>query len=158
MIGLSCQRVTPRAARRQLPQFRDYHLHVGLRAEGVPVHDLTGGSDDFRRPGIVVSVEPGTLVRRALEFITGQNISQLPVITEGDCVGHVTEGTLMARVLGNHQSGIAVTIDRSKDSFDEDDMKAGYYRPFTLHRAEAEKAHGQPKLPVEGAPAKPPAK
>ena len=52
-------------------------------------------------PRTIVSVEPGTLVRRALEFITGQNISQLPVIAEGDCVGHVTEGTLMARVLEN---------------------------------------------------------
>ena len=52
-------------------------------------------------PRTIVSVEPGTLVRRALEFITSQNISQLPVIAEGDCVGHVTEGTLMARVLEN---------------------------------------------------------
>jgi cystathionine beta-synthase len=50
-------------------------------------------------PARVVSVEPATLVRRALEFITGQNISQLPVITKGECVGHVTEATLMARVV-----------------------------------------------------------
>ena len=52
-------------------------------------------------PTRIVFVEPGTLVRRALEFITGQNISQLPVIAEGDCVGHVTEATLMARVVEN---------------------------------------------------------
>ena len=50
-------------------------------------------------PERIVSVEPSTLVRRALEFITGQNISQLPVIAEGDCVGHVSEATLMARVV-----------------------------------------------------------
>jgi hypothetical protein len=34
-------------------------VSLGLRAEGVPVHDLTGGSEGFRRPGIAVSVEPG---------------------------------------------------------------------------------------------------
>ncbi len=50
-------------------------------------------------PRSVVSVDPGTAVRRALEFITSQNISQLPVIADGDCVGHVSEATLMARVL-----------------------------------------------------------
>ena len=27
--------------------------------EGVPVHDLVGGSDGFRRPGYAVSIEPG---------------------------------------------------------------------------------------------------
>lgn len=34
-------------------------VSLGLRAEGVPVHDVFGGSDGFRRPGIAVSVEPG---------------------------------------------------------------------------------------------------
>lgn len=29
------------------------------RIEGVPVHDLVGGSDGFRRPGYAVSIEPG---------------------------------------------------------------------------------------------------
>lgn len=31
----------------------------GGRIEGIPVYDLVGGSDAFRRPGYVVSVEPG---------------------------------------------------------------------------------------------------
>lgn len=52
-------------------------------------------------PGRIVSVEPGTAVRRALEQMTGQNISQLPVIFEDECVGHVTEATLMVRVVEN---------------------------------------------------------
>jgi cystathionine beta-synthase len=60
---------------------------------------LMMGMKNREVPARIVSVEPGTLVRRALEFITGQNISQLPVIAEGDCVGHVTEATLMARVV-----------------------------------------------------------
>ena len=32
---------------------------LGLRYEAVPVEDLIGGSDGFRRPGSVLSVEPG---------------------------------------------------------------------------------------------------
>ncbi|MFP5081856.1 hypothetical protein [Pedobacter sp. JCM 36344] len=32
---------------------------VGARIEGIPVYDIIGGSGDFRRPGYVVSVEPG---------------------------------------------------------------------------------------------------
>jgi hypothetical protein len=31
---------------------------AGARLEGIPVHDLIGGSGDFRRPGYVWSVEP----------------------------------------------------------------------------------------------------
>jgi hypothetical protein len=32
---------------------------LGARIEGVPVHDLMGGSEGFRRPGYAVSIEPG---------------------------------------------------------------------------------------------------
>ncbi len=32
---------------------------LGLRAEGIPAKDLVGGSDGFRRPGFIVSAEPG---------------------------------------------------------------------------------------------------
>jgi hypothetical protein len=34
-------------------------LTAGLRKECIPVYDLIGGSNGFRRPGYVVSVEPG---------------------------------------------------------------------------------------------------
>jgi hypothetical protein len=34
-------------------------VNLGGRIEGVPVHDLVGGSDGFRRPGYAVSVETG---------------------------------------------------------------------------------------------------
>jgi cystathionine beta-synthase len=50
-------------------------------------------------PHRLVAVAPDTPVRRALALITEHNISQLPVIAEGDCVGHVSEATLMSRVL-----------------------------------------------------------
>lgn len=32
---------------------------LGVRTEGVPVYDLVGGSDWFRRPGYAFSIEPG---------------------------------------------------------------------------------------------------
>ena len=34
-------------------------LSLGGRAEGVPVRDLIGASDGFRRPGYIISIEPG---------------------------------------------------------------------------------------------------
>lgn len=32
---------------------------LGARAEGIPAHDLIGKSNGFRRPGYIISVEPG---------------------------------------------------------------------------------------------------
>jgi hypothetical protein len=34
---------------------------LGVRDEGVPVHDLIGGSDGLRRPGRNISIEPGLI-------------------------------------------------------------------------------------------------
>ncbi|MDP9348681.1 MAG: pyridoxal-phosphate dependent enzyme [Gemmatimonadota bacterium] len=61
------------------------------------------GDKGGRAPRELISVAPETPVRKALAFITQHNVSQLPVIAEGDCVGHVAESTLMARVLENTQ-------------------------------------------------------
>jgi hypothetical protein len=41
------------------PSWKGLSLSLGGRLEGVPVHDLIGDSDGFRRPGYAVSVEPG---------------------------------------------------------------------------------------------------
>ena len=38
---------------------------LGLRAEGVAVYDLIGGSKGFRRPGYSVAIEPGVSITRA---------------------------------------------------------------------------------------------
>jgi cystathionine beta-synthase len=54
---------------------------------------------DMGAPGEVVSVQPDTLVRRALALITEHNISQLPVVVDGDCIGHISEPNLMAHVM-----------------------------------------------------------
>jgi len=51
--------------------------------------------------GAVISVAPSTSVRMALSALTTHDVSQLPVLLEGDCVGSVTEGDLMGRVIEN---------------------------------------------------------
>ncbi|MDQ3522478.1 MAG: CBS domain-containing protein, partial [Gemmatimonadota bacterium] len=67
------------------------------------VRDKDGGA-----PEALISVAPETPVRRALAFVTENNVSQLPVLTDGDCVGHVSEATLMARVIED-----TTVLDRS---------------------------------------------
>jgi len=37
----------------------NFVLSAGVRDECIPVHDLVGGSDGFRRPGYIISAEPG---------------------------------------------------------------------------------------------------
>lgn len=49
-------------------------------------------------PRELVSVAPETPVRQALGLINSHNVSQLPVITQGDCVGHLAESSLMGRI------------------------------------------------------------
>lgn len=41
------------------PGWNGLSFSLGGRIEGVPVHDLIGSSDGFRRPGYAISVEPG---------------------------------------------------------------------------------------------------
>jgi len=43
---------------------RNIGIGLGLRTEGVPAKDLVGGSDGFRRPGFIVSAEPGVSWQR----------------------------------------------------------------------------------------------
>jgi cystathionine beta-synthase len=47
----------------------------------------------------VITVAPSTSVRSALSAITAHDIGQLPVVLEGECVGSLGEGDLMARVI-----------------------------------------------------------
>jgi len=37
-------------------------MSLGVRDEGVPAHDLIGGNDGFRRPGYIVSLDPGLML------------------------------------------------------------------------------------------------
>ncbi|HLM66041.1 MAG TPA: pyridoxal-phosphate dependent enzyme, partial [Longimicrobium sp.] len=49
-------------------------------------------------PRDLVSVAPETPVRQALGLIHTHNVSTLPVLAEGDCVGHLSESSVMGRV------------------------------------------------------------
>lgn len=44
-----------------VPKVRGLGLSLGVRGEGVPVRDLLGDSDGFRRPGAIVSLDPGLM-------------------------------------------------------------------------------------------------
>ncbi|HZS06109.1 MAG TPA: hypothetical protein VFD58_14815 [Blastocatellia bacterium] len=46
------------------PKIRGLSMSVAGRIEGVPVRDLIGKSEGFRRPGYAISVEPGLLYTR----------------------------------------------------------------------------------------------
>ncbi len=45
-----------------VPRLRAVALSLGVRGEGVPVRDLLGDSNGFRRPGNIVSLDPGLMV------------------------------------------------------------------------------------------------
>ena len=44
-----------------MPKLHNLAFSFGVRAEGVPVRDLIGGSDGFRRPGSIISIDPGVM-------------------------------------------------------------------------------------------------
>jgi hypothetical protein len=46
------------------PKIRGLSISFGGRIEGVPVRDLLGKSEGFRRPGYAISVEPGLMYTR----------------------------------------------------------------------------------------------
>jgi cystathionine beta-synthase len=49
----------------------------------------------------LITVAPSTPVRMALSAITAHDISQMPVVLGGECVGSLTEARLMALVIGD---------------------------------------------------------
>jgi hypothetical protein len=55
----------------QVPRSTNLSFSAGIRVEGVPVHDLLGPSDHFRRPGVAISIEP------SLNIATGKNVVTL---------------------------------------------------------------------------------
>jgi hypothetical protein len=44
-----------------VPRLRHMSASLGARWEGVPAHDVIGASDGFRRPGYIVSLDPGVM-------------------------------------------------------------------------------------------------
>ncbi len=48
---------------------------------------------------VLVSVAPAAAVRQALNLMSTWNVSQIPVLEDGECVGALLEGSLMAKAL-----------------------------------------------------------
>jgi hypothetical protein len=44
-----------------VPKLKGLAMSIGIRGEGVPVRDLLGSSNGFRRPGEIISVDPGLI-------------------------------------------------------------------------------------------------
>ena len=59
----------------------------------------------------LVTVQPNTPVRVALSTLTSHNVSQLPVILDGECVGSLHGGELMSSVIEDPE-----LLDRSVES------------------------------------------
>jgi hypothetical protein len=50
--------------------WKGWSAALGARLEGIPVHDLVGGSDGFRRPGYMLSVEPSVSWTRGASSVS----------------------------------------------------------------------------------------
>ncbi|WP_263382601.1 hypothetical protein [Granulicella arctica] len=55
-----------------VPKARGLTMSLGVRGEGVPVRDLLGDSNGFRRPGSILSLDPG-LIFQAKKMILSVN-------------------------------------------------------------------------------------
>jgi len=51
---------------------KNLSLSLGGRLEGIPVYDIIGGSEGFRRPGYIISAEPGInlMVKKSTFFLS----------------------------------------------------------------------------------------
>ena len=76
-----------------------------LREHRLLEPDRLTARDILERKGVdapeLVCVERNSIVREALALITKHNISQLPVCDADNCVGSVSEATLMSRIIEN---------------------------------------------------------
>ena len=55
---------------RAVPKIRGLVATIGGRMEGVPVRDLLGGANGFRRPGYALSIDPGFLYERGANLFS----------------------------------------------------------------------------------------
>lgn len=98
-----------------------------LRHTRVSVHEVISAKVGVAPP--LISVNPTTSIRVALSTITSYDVSQLPVLLDGECVGSLSEGDLMGRVIEDPE-----LLDRPVDSV----MDAPY--PVVDSHIEAEEA------------------
>lgn len=64
-----------------------WNFSAGGRVDGIPVEDLVGGSEGFRRPGYAISVEPG------ISYAKGKNnfFLTVPVMVERNRTQSITD-------------------------------------------------------------------
>lgn len=83
-------------------------LSAGGRIEGIPVYDLVGGSDGFRRPGYVISAEPAATYQfKKLNFFAA-----VPIALHRNRTQSVTDKESSA-LTGTHVQGDAAFADYS---------------------------------------------
>jgi len=70
-----------------------------LEVERVEVGVLVGSKPEHIEP--LIYVDPWTSVRETLALMNRKNISQVPVLEEGEPVGSVVEGSLISKVLSD---------------------------------------------------------
>ncbi len=85
-----------------------FSLGAGGRIEGIPVYDLVGKSDAFRRPGYVISAEP------AISYTTKKAswYLNLPIAVSRNRTQSVTDKE-MSKLTGTYRQGDAAFADYS---------------------------------------------
>ncbi len=87
-----------------------------LEPDRVTLADLLDHKGDGA-PATVVSAAPGQMVRQALGLMRLHDVSQLPVIDDGECVGSVTEYALTQRGLESSRFLDAVLTEVMDEPF-----------------------------------------
>jgi cystathionine beta-synthase len=87
-----------------------------LEPDRVTLGDLVDHKGDGA-PSVVVSTAPGQLVRQALGLMRLHDVSQLPVLDGGKCVGSVTEYALTQRGLESSRFLDAVVGEVMDEAF-----------------------------------------
>jgi cystathionine beta-synthase len=87
-----------------------------LEPDRVTLGDLLQHKGDGA-PGALVSAAPGQLVRQALGLMRLHDVSQLPVLENGECVGSVTEYALTQRGLESSRFLDAVVGEVMDEAF-----------------------------------------
>lgn len=83
-----------------------FSFSAGGRVDGIPVYDLTGGSEGFRRPGYALSVEPGI----AYAFKKSNLFLNVPVMVYRNRTQSVTDKQ-MSEATGTYRQGDAAFAD-----------------------------------------------
>ncbi len=94
--------------------------------------DMLGRKDGEAPP--LVSIAPDASVRDALTVMNEHNISHVPVVTDGECVGSVSDATLMSRIIENPSivdKAISSTMDAAFPVIDAQIGLAGVGRLLT---------------------------